>query len=184
MTEEQPYDGVAELYAEKFSDSLSSFPLERGLLTAFAELAKAVGGPVADLGCGPGYVTAHLNSLGLDAFGVDMSSGMLAQARARHPELRFELGSMAALDIADASMSGILSRYSIIHTAPDDVPAVLAEFHRILIPGGHAFISFLGGATPRSRPLPMTTPSSPPTAGGRTISAPCCTTPAWKRWAV
>lgn len=145
MTEEQPYDGVAELYAEKFSDSLSSFPLERGLLTAFAELAKAVGGPVADLGCGPGYVTAHLNSLGLDAFGVDMSSGMLAQARARHPELRFELGSMAALDIADASMSGILSRYSIIHTAPDDVPAVLAEFHRILIPGGHAFISFLGG---------------------------------------
>lgn len=144
MTDEQPYDEVAELYAEKFSDSLSSYPLEIGLLASFATLAKAVGGPVADLGCGPGHVTAHLSSLGLDAFGVDVSSGMIAQARARHPELRFELGSMAALDIADASLSGILSRYSIIHTAPEEVPAILAEFHRVLAPGGHVLISFPG----------------------------------------
>jgi ubiquinone/menaquinone biosynthesis C-methylase UbiE len=144
MTDQQPYDEVAERYAEKFSDSLSSYPLEIGLLSSFAMLVKETGGPVADLGCGPGHVTAHLNSLGLDAFGVDVSSGMLAQARARHPELRFELGSMAALDIADASLGGILSRYSIIHTVPEDVPAILAEFHRVLAPGGHALISFPG----------------------------------------
>lgn len=144
MSAPQPYDEVAELYAEKFSDSLSRYPLERGLLSSFAELAKEVGGPVADLGCGPGHVTAYLSSLGLDAFGVDVSSGMIAQARARNPELRFDVGSMAALDIADASLSGVLSRYSIIHTPPEDVPAVLAEFHRILAPGGCALISFPG----------------------------------------
>jgi predicted TPR repeat methyltransferase len=86
--EQQPYDEYAEVYAEKFSDSLAGYPLERGLLASFAECAKAVGGPVADLGCGPGYVTAHLSSLGLDAFGVDVSAGMIAQARARHPVRR------------------------------------------------------------------------------------------------
>jgi SAM-dependent methyltransferase len=140
----QPYDEVAELYAEKFSDSLENYPLERGLLASFAEVAKAVGGPVADLGCGPGHVTAYLSSLGLDAFGVDLSSGMIAIARAKNPRLRFEIGSMAALDIPDASLSGVLSRYSIIHTEPEDVPAVLAEFRRVLAPGGCALVSFPG----------------------------------------
>jgi SAM-dependent methyltransferase len=144
MSDQQPYDEVAELYAEKFSDSLSRYPLERGLLASFAELAKAVGGPVADLGCGPGHITAYLSSLGLDAFGVDVSSGMIDQARTRNPGLRFEIGSMAALGIADGSLSGIVSRYSIIHTAPEDLPAILAEFRRVLTPGGQAMISFPG----------------------------------------
>ena len=144
MSVRQPYDEVAAEYAANFSDSLSKYPLEQGLLASFAELATAVGGPVADLGCGPGHVTAYLASLGLDAFGVDISSGMIDVARARNPELRFEVGSMAALDVPDGSLSGILSRYSIIHTAPEDVPAILAEFRRVLTPGGCLLVSFPG----------------------------------------
>jgi trans-aconitate methyltransferase len=47
----------------------------------YAELVQAAGvGPVADLGCGPGRVTAHLHSLGLSAFGVDLSPAMVAVA--------------------------------------------------------------------------------------------------------
>jgi hypothetical protein len=62
------YDGAATRYAELFADPLlRDHPLERGLLAAFAELVHAADGgggrPVADLGCGPGYVTAHLSSL-------------------------------------------------------------------------------------------------------------------------
>ena len=53
---------------------LSAKPLDRALLAVFAELVQATGiGPVADPGCGPGRVTAHLHSLGLTAFGVDLS---------------------------------------------------------------------------------------------------------------
>jgi predicted TPR repeat methyltransferase len=37
------------------------------------------------LGCGPGHVGAHLRELGLDGFGVDLSPGMVAEARDRHP---------------------------------------------------------------------------------------------------
>lgn len=66
------YDAVAALYAELVTDMLGTRPLERAMLAAFAELAGGRG-PVADLGCGPGHLTAHLRSLGLDVFGLDLS---------------------------------------------------------------------------------------------------------------
>ncbi|WP_433340150.1 class I SAM-dependent methyltransferase [Streptomyces sp. CA-253872] len=136
------YDAVAPLYARLFGESLREAPLERALLSAFAELVRAAGdGEVADLGCGPGYVTAHLHGLGLRAFGVDASPAMIGLAREAHPGLRFEVGSMAALDLADGSLGGVLSRWSLIHTPPAEVPAVLDEFARVLAPGGHLLLS-------------------------------------------
>ncbi|AUG75463.1 methyltransferase [Kitasatospora sp. MMS16-BH015] len=136
------YDAVAVRYAELFADSLRERPVERALLAAFAEQVRAGGGgEVADLGCGPGYVTARLAELGLRAFGVDGSAEMIRLARAAYPQLRFERGSLRALDLADGVLGGVLSRYSIIHFAPAEVPAVLAEFARVLAPGGRLLIS-------------------------------------------
>ncbi len=96
------YDTVAADYAELLSTELAAKPLDRALLAAFAELAQAAGvGPVADLGCGSGCVTAHLHSLGLSAFGVDLSPAMITVARRAHPGLQFDVGSMTALDLLD-----------------------------------------------------------------------------------
>jgi hypothetical protein len=54
------YDTVAVDYAELLSDELAAKPLDRAMLGTFAELVRANGGgPVADLGCGPGRVTAQ-----------------------------------------------------------------------------------------------------------------------------
>ncbi|MGW0117029.1 class I SAM-dependent methyltransferase [Streptomyces sp. NPDC003327] len=139
------YDDAAPAYAELFRDSLPGLPLDRAVLGAFAELVRAApggGGRVADLGCGPGHVTAHLRGLGLTAFGVDVSPSMIELARRHFPGLRFEVGSMAALDLADGALDGVLSRWSVIHTPPREVPALLAEFHRVLGPGGHLLIGF------------------------------------------
>jgi SAM-dependent methyltransferase len=136
------YDAVAALYAQQFTDTLRDRPLERALLTAFAESVRAGGeGEVADLGCGPGHITAHLRKLGLRAFGVDASPAMIGLAREANPELRFEVGSIAALDIADGTLGGVLSRFSIIHIPPQDLPTVIEEFARVLAPGGHLLIS-------------------------------------------
>jgi SAM-dependent methyltransferase len=140
-----PYDAVASLYAELFSDMLDTRPLDRAMLAAFAELTD---GPVADLGCGPGHLTAHLHSLGLDAFGLDLSPAMIALAREAHPELRFDQGSMTALDLGDEVLGGILAFYSVIHMPPHELPAVFAEFFRVLAPGGHLLLGFFAGDDP------------------------------------
>jgi SAM-dependent methyltransferase len=136
------YDAVAARYARQFTDTLDDRPLERALLAAFAESVRSGGaGEVADLGCGPGHITAHLRRLGLRAFGVDASPAMIALAREANPELRFEVGAMAALDIADGALGGVLARSSIIHVPPRDLPTVVAEFARVLAPGGRLLVS-------------------------------------------
>ncbi|MFD9566415.1 methyltransferase domain-containing protein [Streptomyces sp. NPDC059994] len=76
------YDTVAVDYHELLRDSLAGSPLDRAMLGAFADRVRADDiGPVVELGCGPGRVTAHLHALGLDACGIDLSPGMVAVAR-------------------------------------------------------------------------------------------------------
>lgn len=137
------YDAVAVLYAELVRDELDSLPLDRAVLAAFAEHVRCAGaGPVAELGCGPGRVTAHLRDLGLDVFGVDLSPVMIELARTAHPDLRFEVGSMDALDMEDGELRGIVSWYSVIHAPPQDVRSYVDEFRRVLAPGGHLLLAF------------------------------------------
>jgi ubiquinone/menaquinone biosynthesis C-methylase UbiE len=137
------YDTVAVDYAELLRDELQARPLDRFALAAFVELVQeAGGGPVADLGCGPGRVTAHLASLGLPAFGIDLSQAMVAEARKSYPDLRFDQGSMASLKLDDGELVGIVAWYSIIHTPPDHQPQLFAEFYRVLRPGGHLLVAF------------------------------------------
>ncbi|WP_049578080.1 class I SAM-dependent methyltransferase [Streptomyces sp. SBT349] len=136
------YDALAVVYADFARDALDPLPLDRAILAAFAELARASAGPVAELGCGPGQTTAHLRDLGLDVFGVDLSPVMIGLARDAYPDLRFEVGSMDALDLADGTLGGILSWYSVIHAPPRDIPPYLAEFRRVLAPGGTLLLAF------------------------------------------
>ncbi|MFD7439259.1 class I SAM-dependent methyltransferase [Streptomyces sp. NPDC059861] len=145
----EAYDAVAPTYAQLFRDTLRDSPLDRAILGVFAEAVRASGdGQVADLGCGPGHVTAYLDELGLAAFGVDASPAMIKLARQACPDLRFDVGSMAALDIADGALDGVLSRWSIIHIPPQELPVVLAEFHRVLAPGGHLLVGFSASDDP------------------------------------
>ncbi|MFI9720809.1 class I SAM-dependent methyltransferase [Streptomyces sp. NPDC052396] len=139
------YDGIAIRYANFVRDGLAPLHLDRSMLAAFAEFVRAAGagaGAVAELGCGPGQVTAHLRDLGLDAFGVDLSPVMIDLAREAYPDLRFEVGSMDALDLTDGELSGIVSWYSVIHTPPEELPAYFAEFGRVLASGGHLLLAF------------------------------------------
>ncbi|MEH1130486.1 class I SAM-dependent methyltransferase [Micromonospora sp. CPCC 206061] len=138
------YDSIAADYAEFLANELDDRPLDRAMLAAFAEIAGA-GARVADVGCGPGRVTTLLYDLGLDAYGIDLSPGMLAVARKTYPHLRFEEGTMTALDVADGGLAGLLAWYSVIHIAPDQRPAVFAEFHRVLAPGAPVLLAFQVG---------------------------------------
>ncbi|NES13988.1 MULTISPECIES: class I SAM-dependent methyltransferase [Micromonospora] len=137
------YDTVAVAYADQLRDVLAGEPYLRGSLALFADMVHATGGgPVADVGCGPGQVTAHLRTLGVDAFGIDLSPAMVEVARRDHPGVRFEVGSMTDLDLADASVAGLLAFWSLIHVPDDAIPTVFGQFWRVLRPGGPLLIGF------------------------------------------
>lgn len=137
------YDTVAVSYADQLREALAGAPYLRAALALFADLVHAAdGGPVVDVGCGPGHVTAHLHELGVDAFGIDLSSVMIDVARRDHPRLRFEVGSMTDLDLADASVVGLLAFWSLIHVPDEAVPTVFGHFRRVLRPGGPLLLGF------------------------------------------
>ena len=141
------YDSAAVGYVEHIGADLRDRPLDRALLGLFAELAPP--GPIADVGCGAGRVTAFLHKLGRDVFGVDLSPGMLEQAGSLAPELRFEVGDMRELDVEPASLAGLIAWFSTIHLPPEHLPGVFAGFHRALVPGGLLMLAFQIGDDPR-----------------------------------
>ncbi|HEX8729577.1 MAG TPA: class I SAM-dependent methyltransferase [Ktedonobacterales bacterium] len=134
------YNRIASAYADHFADEFDHKPLERRLLTEFA--AANAPGLIADIGCGPGQAAAYLSGCGSDVVGVDLADEMVEQARRLYPALRFERADMRALPFADGALAGIVALYCLIHLAPDEIPAALAEFRRTLRPGGALLVSF------------------------------------------
>ncbi|GGT29298.1 class I SAM-dependent methyltransferase [Streptomyces purpureus] len=136
------YDVLARDLHEQWDDELAARPLERALIGAFAEEVRATGLPVLDAGCGTGRVTPFLHGLGVPVSGVDLSPGMVEVAREKHPGIRFDVGSILALDVPDGSLCGVLAWYSIIHLTDEQLPRAFAEFARVLAPGGQLLLAF------------------------------------------
>ncbi|MFB7251620.1 class I SAM-dependent methyltransferase [Microbacterium sp. NPDC056234] len=139
------YDARAAEYIEIAGSIEQMDADDRRLIEAWRD---ATAGPLLDAGCGPGHWTRFLHEEDRDVIGVDLSAQFLAAARSRYPELRFEQASFRALPFDDASLGGILAWYSLIHTPPEELGAILAELARVLRPGGSMLIGFFDG-TPR-----------------------------------
>jgi SAM-dependent methyltransferase len=133
------YDRVADNYVTMGMGDLAATPWLRAALTAFAEDVRDLG-PVVDVGCGPGTVTAFLTGLGVEASGVDLSPRMVEHARRLHPGLRFEVASATELQLEDASFGGVLGWWSLFNLPRDVLPAVLASFARALVPRGQVLL--------------------------------------------
>jgi len=94
--------------------------------------------------------------------GIDESPAMLEFARVKVPGARFELGDVRCLRMPDESVDLVVCSLALSHLPDLDAP--VAEFARVLRPGGHALLSDihhlavqLGGAvgvrTPSGRAL-------------------------------
>lgn len=145
------YDTVAEAYATALPDTSFEAPLDMAMIDDFrARLLAVPGSKVIDAGCGAGRLSAYFSGAGLDVTGVDLSPGMVRVARQSHPGLVFEVGQLTDLPAADSGADGILAWYSIIHSAPAELPAIAREFWRVLRPGGLALIAFQAGSGHRT----------------------------------
>lgn len=149
------YDSVAEQYAELFLHGLDDDAQSRRWLDRFTVLAERFGRPVVDVGCGPGGVVHHLGELGLAAIGTDMSPGQIAQAQAAFPDLTFHIGDLTELPYPDGSLGGLVSKYSIIHLSPTDLPSVFLGWRRVLAPGAPVFVSFFGSRSADAHASPF-----------------------------
>lgn len=129
------YDTVAAEYAERLGDELAHKPFDRARLR---DLAARVGrrGVIGDVGCGPGHVTAFLAAQGADVVGLDLSPGMIAQARIRHPACCFEVADLHALDATPGRFAALVLFYALIHEDDAFLARALAVFHAALAPGG------------------------------------------------
>lgn len=97
---------------------------------------------IADIACGTGILSDRIErELQPDAiYGVDMSDGMLAQARARSDRVQWLRGPAEQLPFDDGSLDAVVTT-SAFHFF--DQPAALREFHRVLAPRGLADVSAL-----------------------------------------
>jgi uncharacterized protein YceH (UPF0502 family) len=142
------YDAVAHAYADALTGELEVLSFERWLLT---DVAGAAQGPIIEVGCGPGHITAFLAALAADVSGLDRSPGMVEEARRRFPDGRYEVGDLRQL-IRPAHATGwaaVLAWYSLVHTAPDELPEVVAALVRPLADDGQLVLALHTGSGTR-----------------------------------
>ena len=135
------YDTIAAEYAKRIYPELKNKPFDRQLLDRFADEVR-MSGPVCDIGCGPAHIARYLFDRGVNVFGLDLSAGMLNEAKRLNPNIDFIQGSMLALGLGSDTLGGIAAFYSIIHVGREHVVASLSEMRRVLKRNGSLLLAF------------------------------------------
>ena len=136
------YSAVADAYADELLDELERKPFDRWLLERLA----AADGPAADVGCGPGQVTAHLAMAGAEVTGFDLAPGMVTEARRRFPELRFEVADLRALPQPDGDGWALITAwYALVHLATSELAGAVGALAARLRPGGRLAVALHTG---------------------------------------
>ena len=133
------YDSFAEAYAAENDASLNNAYYERPAMLRLA--GDVTGRRVLDAGCGSGPLFAALRDRGAIVVGVDVSAGLLAQARRRlGPDADLRVADLTGtLPFGDDSFDDVIASL-VLHYFEDWGPT-LAEMHRVLKPGGRLIAS-------------------------------------------
>lgn len=148
---EQFFDGYAPVYMDEcfVTNTVAEIDFVIG------ETGIAPGGRVLDIGCGTGRHTIELAKRGYRVTGVDLSSGMLTQARTTADEARVEIelihsnaASFASDAVYDAAVCLCEGAFCLL--GADDDPsdrdlAILRNINAALKPGSTFVLTALNG---------------------------------------
>jgi SAM-dependent methyltransferase len=131
------YDTAAPGYARRWlaqDDPAALYALLRQYFRA---------GLTADVGCGSGRDTAWLNANGFPAIGYDASEGLLAETRARYPQIEFRTAALPELDgIPRQHFDNVCCETVIMHLPQTDIAPAAQSMVALLKPGGILFLSW------------------------------------------
>ncbi len=131
------YDRAAEAFANDWHEQ----PAPTDLHSAVRQFFNP--GLTADIGCGSGRDTAWLTHCGFTAVGYDASEGLLAEARRRYPDVRFEIAALPELDgLVDGSFANVLCETVIMHLPPEAITRAVRKLMAILEPGGTLYLTW------------------------------------------
>lgn len=111
------------------------------------------GGLVGDLGCGPCLDGARFAAAGFAVVGVDLSAGMLAHAPSSVAS-RIVQADVRLLPLRGGSFDGVWNVASLLHVPARDTDGVLAQFRRLLRPGGVLALVTAIGQSEGFEPVP------------------------------
>jgi len=118
---------------------------------AIENWAESIDGRILDVGSGTGRWSGHLANRGHDVEGIEPAEEFVEIAKRTNPSVPFRTAALDDLPAMGKLWSGILAWYSLIHLAPDDLPAAVATLRGVLHPGGGILIGFFDG--PRVEPV-------------------------------
>ncbi len=137
-------DKTIELYnanAKEFADAFDTMTPTKSHELALAFFHR--GEETLDIGCGSGRDTAFLADKGFQVTGLDASTGLLNEAKKRHPSLNFREDSLPSLTTAASdSVSNIFCNAVIMHLNDADLVNSVMNCLRILRAGGRALFTF------------------------------------------
>jgi SAM-dependent methyltransferase len=115
-------------------------PVERAIVERYrGELS----GRVLEIGVGGGRLTEQLASVAVSLTGIDVAPAMVENCRARFPQATFVVADLRDLGaFGDGAFDAILAGYNVLDVLDHEQrTAALAEWHRVLVPGGLLVVS-------------------------------------------
>jgi SAM-dependent methyltransferase len=125
------------LWSPTYDQPNSAFDIDEPFVKEIVDSLPV--GVALDAACGTGRYSEFLAGRGHRVIGVDSSPEMLARARVRVPDGDFRLGDLHRIPVDDDAVDLVACGLALTH-----IPAlepILAEFARVLRPGGHLVIA-------------------------------------------
>lgn len=134
------YDEIASEYCDEFCNT----KIYNGFIDKWLKTIQK--GKILDVGCGGGNNCQYINEKeGFQAYGIDFSDSMIAEARKRYPTVKIKKMDMTNITFPDQTFDGILSNCSLIHIPSELLSRTLQGFKRKLKSNGKLLLIVLEG---------------------------------------